>query len=135
MDDRLTDSIAQPRFTAVLLAVFAGLALLLASVGIYGVMACVVRGASQRDWDSPCARRRTGTGAGHGDGAGAIHRRAWSGLRRSGCFGPHANLEELPDPATIIGVSIALAAVAMIACYLPARRALDVDPAIVLRYD
>ena len=134
-------SIASQRFSLVLLGVFAGLALLLASIGIYGVLSYLVGQRTQE------IGVRMALGARHADvlmmvlrdgtrlslvGTG-IGLAAASGLARSMTsmlFGVKAN-----DPMTFSAVAILLCGVALFACYIPARRAAKVDPMVALRYE
>jgi predicted permease len=139
MDDVIATFIAPRRFNALLLGVFALLALTLAAVGIYGVVAylCNQRtrefgirmalGARQRD-----VMRAVLAGAARMALAGtALGLTAALGLTRlmaNLLFGvsPH-------DPLTLAGVAILLALVALAACYIPARRATRLDPMVALR--
>jgi len=141
MDDVLDQSLTQPRLSAILLGVFAGLALLLAAIGIYGVQAYAVRHRVHE------IGIRMALGAGRGDvlrlvvGQGlkstcigiCIGLGAAFGLTRlmsSLLFGVSPN-----DPLTFGGAAIALAIVALAACWIPARRAMRVDPMVALRYE
>lgn len=134
-------AIAQERFAFTLLGIFAALALSLAAVGIYGVMAYNV-GRRTREFGirlalgaSPLAVRRSvlvqGSAiVGIGIAAGLLGAFLLSRLIRSMLFGVGAT-----DPLTFVLVPLALAGVALIAGYLPARRATGVDPVQVLRQE
>jgi putative ABC transport system permease protein len=139
MDDLLAVSVAQQRFNMLLLGSFAVLAVALAGVGIYGMVAYRVNqrtheigvymalGAQQRDVLRLAMKDGVKLGLlGIGLGlAGAI---ALTRVMVSLLF------EVKPsDPATLIGVALLLAAVAMLACYIPARRALSIHPMTALR--
>ena len=141
MEQVLSDSIAQRRLYLVLLGVFAGAALLLAAVGIYGVMSYSV---SQRTHEIGI---RLALGAaqseilklilGHGAklallgvATGILAATALTRLMSSLLFGVSPS-----DPATLAAVAVLLMLVAMAACYIPARRAMRVDPMIALRYE
>jgi len=139
MDQYVADSVSPRRLNATLLAIFASLALVLASVGIYGVMAYSV---TQRTHEIGI---RVALGAqssdviklvvGHGMAlvvvgvmiglAGAL---ALTRVMTSLLFGVSAT-----DPITFAGVSVLLVAIALLASYIPARRATKVDPMIALR--
>jgi len=133
------ESIAEPRFRALLIALFGAVALALATIGIYGVMAyAVVRrtheiglrmalGAQYGDVMKLVVRHGmflTGLGLAIGL-AGAL---ALTRLLSAMLYGVTAT-----DPLTFAAVSLALAGVAFCACYLPARRATRIDPIVALR--
>jgi len=141
MNDRISESVAEPRFRTLLLGIFAGLALILAAAGIYGVMSYSV---AQRTREIGI---RIAMGAGRRDVLGlvlghslkltligiAIGLAASWGLTRllaSALYNvtPH-------DFFTLASVSILLSAVALLASYIPARRAMRVDPLVALRYE
>ncbi|MGC1106331.1 MAG: ABC transporter permease, partial [Candidatus Acidiferrales bacterium] len=141
MEDIISDSLAARRFSMILLGVFAALALILACVGIYGVISYLVGqrtheigvrmalGAQRRD----VLRLLLGQGAKMaliGVAIGIVTALALTRLMRSQLFGVSAH-----DPLTFAGVAILLTLVALFACYIPARRAMKVDPIVALRYE
>jgi putative ABC transport system permease protein len=139
MNDRIRDSTARTRFSAILLAVFAFIALALAGVGIYGVMSYLV---TQRTREIGI---RVALGAGRSDVLGLVLRRgaalALAGIA-IGIGGALAATRVLStmlyevkpaDLDTYIGIGAVLALVAMAATYVPARRATAVDAATALR--
>jgi putative ABC transport system permease protein len=139
MDDLLAVSVAQQRFNMLLLGIFAGLAVALAGVGIYGMVAYRV---NQRTHEIGVYMA---LGAQHRD----ILRLVMKDGVKLGLLGIVLGLagaialtrvmvsllfEVKPsDPATLIGMALLLAAVAMLACYIPARRALSIHPMTALR--
>ena len=141
MEERFSKSLAQARFSMVLLGLFAGVALLLAGVGIYGVMSYVV---TQRTHEvgirmalgaqaSDVLRLVVGQGmkvAFIGIGIGLIAAVALTRVMRTLLFGVSTT-----DPLTFTIISLLLAAVALRACLVPARRATEVDPMVALRYE
>ena len=141
MEEVVAESIWQPRLYATLFAVFAGGALILALIGIYGVMAFLVQtrtheigvrmalGATARDvFKLIVGRGMKLTIVGVVIGiAGAI---AFTRLMHSLLFNTSAT-----DPFVFIGISVLLSVAAFLACYIPARRAARVDPLIALRYE
>jgi ABC-type antimicrobial peptide transport system permease subunit len=141
MSQWVAKSLAQARFSSTLLATFAGLALLLAAIGIYGLMSYAVE---QRTHEIGI---RLALGAGQSDMARMVvvqgMRLAGIGLivGLGGAFGLTRYLSKLlfevkpTDPGTFAGVTLVLAAVALLASYIPARRATRVDPIIALRYE
>ena len=141
MDDLMSVSVGQQRFNMLLLGVFAALALVLAAVGIYGLMSYAV---SQRTHEIGV---RVAVGAQQGDvlrlvvGEGA--RLALIGIVVGVAFALALTrfmssllFEVAPtDPATFAIVVLLLALAGLVACYIPARRATQVDPMVALRYE
>jgi putative ABC transport system permease protein len=141
MDQLLAGSLSRSRFTMLVLGVFAALAVVLACVGIYGVIAYSVTqrtqefgirmalGANRRDVFRLVlgqGTRLTGLGIGFGIVAALLVTRLLATL----LYGISAT-----DPLTFTAVSLLLALVALAACYIPARRATRVDPIVALRYE
>ena len=141
MDELLSNSVAQPRFRMLLIAIFASMALLLATVGIFGVMAYVVSRRTREIGVRMAlgASRGSVMGMVLGEGLrivligvaiGLVEALALSRLIKSWLF----NVQPL-DPVTFLGVSLMVIIVAACACYVPARRATKVDPIVTLRYE
>ncbi len=141
MDDVIADRLGTRRFSTIVLGIFASLAVLLACVGIYGVVAHLVSnrtqeiairlalGAQRRDVLRSVLRdgaRMAVSGVAIGLGAAL----ALSRLMTSMLFGISPT-----DPVTMAGVVGILTVVALVACYVPARRATRVDPIVALRND
>lgn len=141
MDEMVGYSTARQRFYAVLLGIFAGVAGLLAAIGIYGVLAYAVvqrtqeigvrmaLGAERRQVMALILRRGVVVGS-TGIVVGLVGAFAGARYMESMLFGVQPR-----DPATFAGVAVAFAIVALLASYLPARRATQVDPMVALRVD
>ncbi len=141
MDQLLADSLSRSRFTMLLLGIFAAVALVLASVGIYGLIAYSVTqrtqelgirialGAQRRDVLRLVLAQGTRLTF-LGVAIGVFAALALSRLLATLLFGVSAT-----DPLTFAGVAALLAVVALLACFIPARRATRVDPLVALRYE
>ncbi len=141
MEQLVSNSISRPRLYAVLLGIFAGVAVTLAAVGIYGVLAYAV---TQRTREIGIrmalgAERSNVMGLVMGQSASLVALGIALGL--AGAAAVTRYLDTMlfgltpRDPATLITVSLTLAAVATLASYVPARRATKVDPLVALRQD
>jgi putative ABC transport system permease protein len=141
MEENMAATVAQPRFRTWLIAIFAGLALVLAAVGVYGVMSYTVTqrtneigirvtlGAQSED----VFRTIVGEGlrlALIGVAVGVVAALAVTRLLQSFLYGISAY-----DPLTFVGVAMLLTMVAAAASFFPARRATLVDPMVALRYE
>lgn len=141
MEDLMTNSLARRRLSMLLLGIFAGAALLLAAVGIYGVMSYWVNqrshelgirmalGAGRMDV-LRLVLRQSGVLAGFGVVFGVVGSLMLNRLIASLLFGVKAG-----DLSTFITVAVSLAGVALLASFIPARRATSVDPIVALRYE
>ncbi len=141
MNQLRSDSLATQNLTLVLLGLFSGLALVLAAIGIYGVISYSV---AQRTHEIGI---RVALGAQHGDvlrmvlGQGGKIALAGIAIGMAAAFGLTRLMASLlfavsaSDPLTFTGVALLLVLVAMLACYIPARRAMRVDPMVALRYE
>jgi ABC-type antimicrobial peptide transport system permease subunit len=139
MDKLIAESLASRRFSMILLALFASLALALASIGIYGVISYVVGQRTQeigirmalgadRFKISLLILLTGGKLAMLGVAAGLVVALAFTRVMSRLLYGVTAT-----DPLTLTGVSIVVVCLALLACYVPARRAAKVDPMVALR--
>jgi predicted permease len=139
MEQIISGSLAERRFTMLLLIVFAATALLLAAVGIYGVMSyAVTRRTHELGIRAALGASRAGIVglvvrqgmklAGIGMAAGLVAALALTRLMAGLLYGVRP-----ADPPTLVAVALLLGAIALLACYIPARRATAVDPVDALR--
>jgi putative ABC transport system permease protein len=141
MEQVLGESLAQRKFSLILMGIFAGLSVLLAAVGVAGVMAFL---AAQRTQEMGI---RMALGAQHNDVFALVLRQGMRmaflglGIGIAGAFGLTRLLSGMlygvkpGDPLTFALVSAFLVGVALLACWLPARSATRVDPIVALRYE
>jgi len=141
LDDAVSASLEQRRFSMAIVATFAITALLLAALGIYGVISYIVSERTQEIGIRLALGARQGTilqmvlrqGLGlamAGAGLGLVGSVIVSHLMAGLLYGVMPT-----DPLTFVGVTLVLTGVALAACYIPARRAMRVDPMIALRYE
>ena len=139
MDDVFSESTARPRFLAQLLGGFALLALVLAAVGTYGILSYLVTERRREIGIRMALGANRGSVLGMVMGQGMVLAAAGVVIGVLGALGVNRVMTTLlfgvepTDPATIAGVVGAIAGVALLACYVPARRATLVDPMLVLR--
>jgi putative ABC transport system permease protein len=141
MDSIVADSVAARQLSMILMGIFAALALTMASIGVYGVISFLSR---QRTHEIGI---RIALGAGRSNvlkmvvGQGIKLVLIGVAIGIAGAFALTRFLSSLlygvkpTDPLTFIAVSLILTAVALLACYIPARRAAKVDPMVALRYE
>ena len=141
LDQLVSGAIAQPRFNASLLLLFAAVAMVLAAVGIYGVVAYAVEQRTRE------IGLRMALGAQTGDvlklviGQGMKLTLIGVALGLIAAFALTRLIESLlfevgaTDPVTFAVIALLLASVSLLACYIPARRAAKVDPMVALRYE
>ncbi|HEY7403142.1 MAG TPA: ABC transporter permease [Candidatus Angelobacter sp.] len=141
MDEVLSTAQSRPRFLTYLLTIFSGVALALAMVGIYGVLSYLVARRSKefglrmalgapRQHVLALVLKQGAVLAAIGIVFGLLVALALTRLMSSLLYGIHAI-----DPTTFVAMPLALAAVALVASYVPARRATKVDPMVALRYE
>jgi len=141
MEQVRSSSVAQQQFTLLLLGLFAGLALVLAGVGLYGVTAyATARRTREIGIRMALGAQRShvmrlvlfrGSGIGFvGVGFGIVAALFSTRLMGTLLYGVGAT-----DPVAFAGVTILLAVVILIACYIPARRAMSTDPMVAVRYE
>jgi predicted permease len=141
MDEIVANSLSHQRFNMLLLSAFSGLALLLAAIGIYSVLAYSVRRRMRE------IGVRMALGAQRGDilrmilGQGTRLALIGAGIGIAAAFGLTRLMSNqlfgvtATDPVTFLSVAALIVLVALAACYIPARRATKVDPMIALRYE
>ena len=141
MDELMTEAVAPPRFRTILVSMFAVVGLLLAAIGIYGVMAYAV---TERTHELGV---RIALGADRGDvlrivlGEAAWLAACGVGLGVAGALGATRLIQTLlfgvtpTDALTFAAIAMLLTATALVASYIPARRATRVDPMVALRYE
>jgi len=141
MDDLMAASVASPRFRTTLVAIFAAAGLLLAAIGIYGVMSYAV---TERTHEIGV---RAALGAGRADllrlvlGETLLLAGLGVGVGVAGALATTRTIRALlfhvepTDAATFAAIALILVATALAAAYIPARRAMRVDPMVALRYE
>ncbi|HSE96864.1 MAG TPA: FtsX-like permease family protein, partial [Blastocatellia bacterium] len=140
-EEILGRSVASPRFNALLLGLFASVALILTAVGLYGVIACSVSQSTHE------IGIRVALGAQSSDvlkliiGQGMFLTLVGIVIGLAAAYGLTQLMSSLlfgvgaTDPWTFAGVAALLVGIALLACYLPARRATRVDPVVALRFE
>jgi putative ABC transport system permease protein len=141
MEQLVSESIARPKFNTLLLTIFAGLALILATVGIYGVISYSVAQSTHE------IGIRIALGASHTDVLKLILRQGMTPTFLGIVLGIASAIAvtrvmssllfevSATDPITFLSVSLVLICVAFLASYIPARKAMRVDPMVALRYE
>jgi predicted permease len=141
MSDLVADSLVRPRFLSILLGAFSAIALALAAVGIYGVMAYSVSQRTQEIGVRMALGARTSDVLKMVLSQGVKLASAGVAIGLAGAFALTRVMSTLlfevsvTDPATFAAVVVLLAVVALLACYIPARRAMKVDPLQALRHE
>jgi len=141
MNEILDTTVSSRRFSAILISIFAALALVLAAIGIYGVMSYMIgrrtgeMGIRMALGAQPSDVLRLVLARGAklalwGIVIGAVGAFLLTRLIASLLYGVNAG-----DPLTFAAVAVLLALIALLACYIPARRAMKVDPMVALRYE
>jgi predicted permease len=141
MSERYSDFLAHPRFRAILMGMLAGLTLLLAAIGFYGVLAQLVVQRTQE------IGVRMALGAPRSHVLGMVVLRGGALALIGVCAGASAGLlltramanllygVTADDPKTFVFAAALLICIALLACYIPARRAAQIDPMVALRYE
>jgi putative ABC transport system permease protein len=141
MDNLIADSVSPRRFSSMLVAIFAGLALLLAAIGIYGVMSYTVGQRTQEIGVRMALGAQTANVRGMILGQTLKLTLIGVAIGLAGAFGVARFLASMVfgvgthDTATFLGVALLLIGVALAAAWIPARRAMRVDPIVALRYE
>jgi putative ABC transport system permease protein len=139
MESVVVEAVTQPRFNLTLLGLFGGLALLLSAAGIYGVTSYAVAQRAQE------IGIRKALGAQSGDVLRLVIRQAMAAVLPGVVIGLAITLASTrvmksllfgvsaTDPLTFVAIALSLTLVALLACWIPARRATRVDPMVALR--
>jgi putative ABC transport system permease protein len=141
VDERFTEATAQMRYGALLLVLFAGLALIISQIGVYGVISYAVTARTQE------IGIRIALGAQRHDvfklvvGQGMMLAMSGLAIGLAASFALTRLFKSMlygistTDAMTFVVTALLLTAVAILACYIPARRATKVDPIVALRYE